>query len=402
MTGEIDYSGSVAKTVFDNTTAALYNGVANLEGGTIILAVDPSDTAIFSFTAGVTIPEKVSVIGQCRGRVPRLSFEQIDSSDCMTVVGSSASATPAYTVLRNFRISGTAGTTGDGIVVPKNVSQVTIENVLSDRHGGSGFLLDSCYDVTLIGCTGESNTNDGFEISDTQTVTVGEISMLGCKSLNNTDCGIHMVAGNGYSNNIIVGGSVETNGNYGLWSTQGPLSVLGTKFEGNTEHQIYWSGYGCIHGCYLQSAPTNKYGIWTATGTYTSILGNRFASNWRDIMIDSTSHHIDVGPQYGIATLSSDIQVDVASYDHEIYGRGDFVPLTTDGAGQIDVTFPFAFTVKPLVSVILETNDIWFISAWSTDGSARYDGCTIDVTTHAGAAVGAAVVANVYVRRARI
>jgi hypothetical protein len=403
MTGEIDYSGSVAKTVFDNATAALYNGVANLEGGTIVLAVDPSDTAVFSFTAGVTIPEKVSVIGQCRGRVPRLSFEQIDSSDCMTVVGASGSSAPAYSILKNFRITGTAGTTGNGIVIPKNVNDVTISNIVSDGHGGSGFHFDGCYHVGIDNCTGASNGDDGFEITDDSGITWGELTFLQCKSLLNTGCGLQMVTGGGGggSNVAILGGTYEQNTSYGIATVQGPISMVGVKCEANTEHQLYWSSTGCILGNYFQSAPTNKYGIYTAAGTYTEIRGNRFASNWRDIFIDSTSHHINIPPQSGITTLATDIQVDVASYDHDIFGRHQWAGGTTDANGRVALTFQFAFTVKPEVMVTLESNDIWYILSWSTDGSARYDGCTIQVTTHAGVAVGAAVAVNAQVRRAQ-
>ncbi len=284
--GYLEFSGTNASDIIIDCMDQLSG--TGTEGGVIYFGINQAASgAIFVFTHGFTVPTKVSLIGQGYGRAPRLSFEQSDSSDCITVLGSAGGA---YTRIENLRITGIAGTTGSGLVVTTGVHTVTLKDVQSDNHGTHGFLFNGSYNIKAYGIGASNNGVDGIYLINA-TSTVGELYFWGTHSKDNTQDGFEIGSAN-CSNIVFVGGTFETNGRYGGFARGAPINLYGVKFEANTDEGLMWTADGVISGCYFQGAPTNDYGLYFSTGGNTAVLGSRFASNWKDVNIDSASHNI--------------------------------------------------------------------------------------------------------------
>jgi len=129
-----------------------------------------------------------------------------------------------------------------------------------------------------------------------------------------------------------------------------------------------------------QATPTQRYGIYPRVSNYNIITNNNCEGNASG----------GIAP-YEAILAGSEIRKDNIPLENVFKG------LSTDANGQVAVTFDFAMNYKPVLDIALESNNLWYISSWSTDVNGNYTGATIQVTDTGGTAVGSGVTVHVRV-----
>lgn len=388
-TGAIDFGGPTNEgtpAVSGTDCAAVMQAAINAINGTGNGGYIMVREGTYTLTSGLTFYAKVSMGGQGYRRAPRLNFDLDATTDCITLPSASA-----YLILERMRLYG-VGTTRHGVYF-SDTSAVVMREMTVDNMTQNGLHIDSSFSNRFYDVTCNSNGNDGIYVCETLPTVTSDNLFIGGYCRDNTQDGIELGIGLG-ARNTWINCLCESNGRYGAWFRSGHKDIISCNFENNTEHQCYWGGSGTILGCQFQGSVNPFYGLYIS-GNRTRIAGCRFNGNWNDINILNTAYDLEVGTFVGAPTLTWGVQ----SYDHVWMGVNEFPNQATGAPGTVALTFAHAFTAKPDVSVSLETNNVWYISAWSQDVNLRYNGCTITVTTLAGANPGAGIVVNAYVKR---
>lgn len=381
---------------------ALLNDVFQNERASVLLASD------FTYTTNITATQPFSFIGN-RGSPRGGSRMDFDGTGPAFTIQPPAGSPMNEPELRNIWFDG-ADSGGNGVYLDSTndaIRRGRFENIWISSFGATGW-AESGKNIYLNGYDNIRSYypgSDGFAFSGRDNV-IGRI-----QSYNAGNDGVALagtVARNDfwkvYTNQSGRDG-LRTNGKAALCQFAHIFAEDNAGVDANFRNGLENSKIGRLASLRAGSdgivfrdcneVIVDQIEVQDATGWYV-----KFASDLPSTGVDI--EHIDLSD--GAASTidwsgAIDATVDRVENNNGPIAVDAFAGETTDSNGQVSVTFDATYTVKPDLSISTESAGSWHVASWSTDGSGRYNGVTLQLTDGSGAAVGSGLVANVNVER---
>ena len=186
--------------------------------------------------------------------------------------------------LAGFALTGLGGTSGDGVNVSQNVTNVTVRNGTVRGWGGRGVDADTAFNSQLVDIRASHNGSDGMSLGAGGIImacaatangqdgieALSLCTVSGCVATRNTGDGITVSAGS-----VVTGCASSGNGDDGI------VGVTGSTVRGNTIYTNIGDGIQVAADCQVaeNTCDGNGLGVVSSAGIHVTGAGNRIERN---------------------------------------------------------------------------------------------------------------------------